>query len=81
MPGTTNLQLEPDTPIVSKSIPDADIPVITKQWLQKLLNVKYNSTASKSAADIGRTNLIELDILTEGPPVASKSYTIPLKYR
>ena len=26
------------------------------------------------------TNLIELDIPTEGPPVASKSYTVPLKY-
>ena len=25
--------------------------------------------------------MIELDILTEGPPVASKPYTIPLKYR
>ena len=36
---------------------------------------------SKSATDIGRTNLIELDILTEGPAVASKPYTIPLKCR
>ena len=25
-------------------------------------------------------NLLELDILTEGPPIASKPYTVPLKY-
>ena len=81
IPGTTTLQLEPDTPNVSKSIPDADVPEIARKQLQELLNVKYNSIISKSAADIGRTNLIELDIPTEGPPVALKPYTIPLKYR
>ena len=31
--------------------------------------------------DIGRTNLIELDIPTEGPPIACKPYSIPLKYQ
>ena len=31
--------------------------------------------------DISRTNLIEMDILTEGPPVASKRNTVPLIYR
>ena len=35
---------------------------------------------SQTATDIGSTNLIELDIPTEGPPTASKPYTIPLKY-
>ena len=35
---------------------------------------------SKTATDIGRTNLIELDIPIEGPPLASKPYTVPLKY-
>ena len=30
--------------------------------------------------DIGRPNLIELDIPMEGPPIASKPYTVPLKY-
>ena len=29
--------------------------------------------------DIGRTNLIELDITTEGPPIACKPYSVPLK--
>ena len=31
IPGTTNLQLKPDTPNVSKSIPDADIPEIARK--------------------------------------------------
>ena len=30
--------------------------------------------------DIGRTNLIKFDIPTEGPPIASKPYMVPLKY-
>ena len=81
IPGTTNLQLEPDTPNVSKSIPDADIPEIARKQLQELLDVKYNSIVSKSSTDIGRANLIELNIPTEGPPVALKPHTIPLKYR
>ena len=29
----------------------------------------------------GRTNLIEMDLLTTGPPVTTKPYTIPLKYK
>ena len=29
--------------------------------------------------DIGRTNLIKLEIPTEGPPIISKPYTMPLK--
>ena len=35
---------------------------------------------SQTAVDIGKTYLIELDIPTEGLPVASKAYTVPLKY-
>ena len=35
----------------------------------------------KSATDIGRTNLIELDIPTEGPCISCQPYSIPLKYR
>ena len=36
---------------------------------------------SQTAMDMGRTNLIVLDIQTKGPPIASKPYTVPLKYR
>ena len=37
-------------------------------------------TFSKSATDIGRTNLIELNIPPEGETIASKPYSVPLKY-
>ena len=53
--------------------------MVARKGPQQLLGMKYNSIFSKSTADIGRTNLIELDIPTEGPPVASKPYTVPLK--
>ena len=78
IPRATSLQLEPN---VSKSIPDAIIPKIARERLHELLDVKYNTIVSKSAAGIDRTNLIELDIPTESTPVASKPYTVPLKYR
>ena len=70
IPNATNLQLESDIHNVSKSIPDTVIPKIARKSLQELLDIKYNTVVSKSAADIGRTNLTELDIHTEGPPVA-----------
>ena len=35
---------------------------------------------SQRATDIGRTNLIKLDIPTEGPPIASKPCTVTPKY-
>ena len=41
----------------------------------------YSSIVSKSATDIGRTNLTELDIPMEGPPIACKPYSVPLKYQ
>ena len=41
---------------------------------------EYVHIILQTATDIGRTNLIELDILIEGPPITSKPYTVPLKY-
>ena len=35
---------------------------------------------SQNMTDIGRTNLIEVDLPMEGLPIASKLYTIPQKY-
>ena len=46
IPGTTNLQLEPDTPNVFKSIPNADIPEIARKRLKELLDAKYNTIVS-----------------------------------
>ena len=63
-----------------RSIQDADIPEEARVQLQELLDRKYINIISQTTTDIGRTNLIELDITTEGPPIASKPYTVPLKY-
>ena len=77
----TNLWLEADKPNHPEiSTPDADVPEGALSKLQHLLEVKYNAIISKAATDIGRTNLIKLDIPTEGPPIASKPYSVPLKY-
>ena len=80
IPRATNLQLEPNTYNTSKSFQDAILPEIAKKRLQQLLDINYNRIISKSEANISRTNLIELHISTEGPPVAFKPFTVPLKY-
>ena len=78
----TNLQLEADKPKqLEISIPGAEVPKKALFKLQHLLEAKYSTSISKSATDIGRTNLIELDIPTEGPPIACKPISVPLKYR
>ena len=77
----TNLQLEPDTNPLLRSIPDVDIPKEARNKLQELLGKKYIHIVSQTTTDIGRTNLIELDIPMEGQPKALKLYTILLKYQ
>ena len=62
-------------------MPNADVPKKALIELQNLLEAKYSTTVSKSATDIGGTNLIELDIPTEGPHITCKPYSVPLKYR
>ena len=64
IPQNTNLQLEPNTNPLSRSIPDVDIPQEARNRLQELLDEKYIHIISQTATDIGRTNLIELDIPT-----------------
>ena len=46
IPCATNLQLEPNTNDVVKSIPDAVIPNVTRRRLHQLLDIKYNSIVS-----------------------------------
>ena len=57
------------------------IPDEARDKLKELLNIKYANIMSQTAMDIGRNNLIELDILTESPPITFKPYTVPLNYR
>ena len=56
-----------NTNLPSRSIPDADILDEVRNKLKEPLNIKYTNIMSQTAKDIGRTNLIELDLPTEGP--------------
>ena len=79
LPNNTNIQLKPDTNSSPRSIPDVDIQDKARDKLKELLDIKYINIISQTAMDIGRTSLIELDIPTEGPPIALKPYIVSLK--
>ena len=78
IPPETNLQLEADTKNTHETVtPSADIPEEARAILKELLEKKYTSIILQSATDISWTNLLELDIPTEGLPIASKPYSVP----
>ena len=78
----TNLQIEADKKDHERiKMPEAYVSEEAKQKLNTLLEGKYSNIVSKSATDTGRTNLIELDIPTEGPCMSCRPHSIPLKYR
>ena len=52
-----------------------------KTNLHTMLTSKFSGIISKSPTDFGRTNIIEMDLPTTGPPVSTKPYTIPLKHK
>ena len=60
---------------------DADILQLVQSRLNKMLDNKFTCIISKSSTDFSRTHLVEMDLPTTGLPVASKPYTIPLKYK
>ena len=60
---------------------DANVPLEIQCKLNTMLTSKFTGIISKSPTDFGRTNLIEMDLPTTGPPVSTKPYTIPLKYK
>ena len=60
---------------------DANIPLEIQHKLNIMLTNKFAENISKSFADFGQTNLIEMDLPTTGPPVSTKPYTIPLNYK
>ena len=60
---------------------DANVSLEIQHKLNTMLNSKFTGIISKSPADFGRTNLIEMDLPTTGLPVSTKPYTIPLKYK
>ena len=60
---------------------DANVPLEIQHKLNTMLTKKFAEIVSKSPTDFGQTNLIEMDLPTTGPPVSTKPYTIPLKYK
>ena len=57
------------------------MPIDIQQKLNNMLTSKFTEIISKSPTNFRRTNLIEMDLPTTGPPVSTKLYTIPLKYK
>ena len=60
---------------------DANVPPVIQHKLNTMLNNKFTCIISKSPTDFRRTDLVEMDLPTTGPPMATKQYTIPLKYK
>ena len=60
---------------------NADSPQNIRDKLNHMINSEFACIVSKSSTDFDRTNLVEMDPPTTGCPVASKPYTIPLKYK
>ena len=60
---------------------DANVPSEIQHKLYTMLTSKFSGIISKSSTYFGRTNLIEMDLPTTGPPISTKLYTIPLKYK
>ena len=60
---------------------DANVPSEIQHKLHTMLTSKFSGIISKSPADFGSTNLIEMDLPTTGSPVSTKPYTIHLKYK
>ena len=52
----------------------------TRKKLEQLI-AEYDSIVSKDTNDIDTTPLIMMEIETEGPPVASRPYVLPLKHQ
>ena len=82
LPENSNFQIHAnDNSKPAVMLQDPDIPQTTRDKLKHMINNQFACIISKSSADFGRTNLVEMDLPTTGLPVASKAYTIPLKYK
>ena len=64
----------------SIKLQDANVPPLIQSKLNAMLH-NFSCIISKSPTDFGRTNLVEMDLPTTGPPVTTKPFTIPLKYK
>ena len=58
---------------------DYEIKAATKMKLQELFE-QFDSIVSRHSNDINTTPLLKMEIQTEGPPIASHPYVLPLKH-
>ena len=59
---------------------DKEISSDIHQWLEELCE-EYGQAFSKHNENIGRTNLVKMDVDTgDSPPTSSRPYTLPLKH-
>ena len=58
---------------------DYEIKAATKMKLQELFE-QFDSIVSRHSNDINTTPLLKMEIQTEGPPIASCPYVLPLKH-
>ena len=81
-PENSNFQIHANDSSKSAVMPqDAEIPQAAMGKLNHMVNNHFPCIISSSSADFGKTNLVEMDLPTTGLPLASKLYTIPLKYK
>ena len=81
-PENSNFQIHTnDNSKPAVMIQDADIPQNARDKLNHMINSQFACIISMSSADFGRTNLVDMDLPTTGLPLASRPYTIPLKYK
>ena len=81
-PKNSNFQIHTnDNSKPAVMLQDADILQTARDKINHMINDQFAYIISKSSADFGRKNMVEMDLPTTGLPVASKPYTIPLKYK
>ena len=67
------------SPHQKHELEDYEIKTATKTKLKELFE-QFDSIVSKHTNDINTTPLLKMEIQTEGPPIASHPYVLPLKH-
>ena len=82
IPPQSSFQPGPDTQNKQSIVQeDTQVPQEAQDQLSTVLQDRFDLIALKSPTDVGRSNLLEMDIPTTRAPIAHKFYPIPLKYQ
>ena len=81
-PKNSNFQIHTnDSGKPAVMLQDAEIPQAARDKLNYMINNQFTCIISNLSTNFCRTNLVEMDLPITCLPVASKPYTIPLKYK